>query len=271
MAKIARQQHGVVTSAQLREAGLSRDAVLGRARSGRLFSLHRGVYAVGHTALSFRSLSLAAVLACGNGAVLSHRSAAALWRLLKPAVGEIHVSIPTMTGRAERRGIRIHRRPTLSTQQVTRRHHIPVTNPALTIADIRSELEAPQWRRAVRQAEVLGLRTGLEASAPTRSELEDRFLALCRRHRLPPPEVNVRVGRWEVDFLWPVQRLVVETDGYRFHRGHAAFETDHVRDLDLRNAGLDVLHLTYDQVTNHSSQVASVVRRELEADRNAPC
>ncbi|HVQ58441.1 MAG TPA: DUF559 domain-containing protein [Solirubrobacterales bacterium] len=135
---------------------------------------------------------------------------------------------------------------------------------------MRSELEAPQWRRAVRQAEVLGLRTGLdEPSAPTRSPLEDRFLALCRRHRLPSPEVNVRVGRWEVDFLWCDQRLVVETDGYRYHRGPTAFETDHVRDLDLRNAGLDVLHFTYRQVTSEPSQVANVLRRELEAHRDA--
>jgi very-short-patch-repair endonuclease len=215
-------------------------------------------------ALSFRSHCQAAVLASGDDAVLSHRSAAALWRLLKPAVDVIHVSVPTMSGRAKRRGIQIHRRPTLPTQPVIRRHGIPVTNPAQTIADIRSELEAPQWRRAVRQAEVLGLNTGLdEPLAPTRSELEDRFLALCRRHRLPPPEVNVRVGRWEVDFLWREQHLVVETDGYRYHRGPMAFERDHIRDLDLRAASHDVLHFTYLQVTREPSQVATAIRREL--------
>ena len=135
---------------------------------------------------------------------------------------------------------------------------------------LRPPVSEATHRRAVRQAEVLGLRTGLgEAVAPTRSELEDCFLALCHRHRLPLPEVNVRVGRWEADFLWREQRLVVETDGYRFHRGPTAFETDHVRDLDLRISGHDVLHFTYDQVTNHPSQVANVLHRELEAHRNA--
>lgn len=265
IARIAGQQHGVVSRAQLRAAGIDDAAVSRRVDSGRLHRMHQGVYAVGHKAIWFRKRCAAAVLACGEDAVVSHRSAAALWRLMDPIGGPIHVSVSKRSGRAKRRGIRTHRCPSLSTQQMTRKHNIPVTNPARTIADLRSDLEAPQWRRAVRQAEVLGLRTGLDAPlAPTRSELEDRFLALCRRHRLPQPEVNVRVGRWEVDFLWRDQRLVVETDGYRYHRGPTAFENDHVRDLALRNAGHDVLHFTYRQVTKQPSQVASVIRRELK-------
>ncbi|HEX6665663.1 MAG TPA: DUF559 domain-containing protein [Solirubrobacterales bacterium] len=216
---------------------------------------------------------MAAVLACGGQAVLSHVSAAALWRLLDPRSGDIHVTVPSTAGRMRRKAIRLHRLTSLQPDQVTRRRRIPVTTPARTIADLR-RLRPPvseaTHRRAIRQAEVLGLRTGLATpTAPTRSELEDRFLALCRRYKLPPPEVNVRVGRWEVDFVWRDQRLVVETDGYRYHRGPTAFETDHVRDLDLRTSDHDVLHFTYDQVTNHPSQVANVVRRELEARSNA--
>ena len=138
-----------------------------------------------------------------------------------------------------------------------------MTTPARTIADLRKGLSAANWRRLVRQAEVLGLRTGVEPLAPTRSELEDRFLALCRRHRLPRPEINVRVGRWEVDFLWRTRRLVVETDGYRFHRGAVAFEDDHARELDLRAAGLNFLRIGFHQVTNEPARVAALVLREL--------
>jgi very-short-patch-repair endonuclease len=212
---------------------------------------------------------MAAVLACGDLAVLSHVSAAALWRLLDPRRGDTHVTVPSAAGRIQRKGIQLHRLISLRPDQMTREYDIPVTNPARTIADLRSELETPQWRRVVRQAEALGMRTGLDApSAPTRSELEDRFLALCHRHRLPPPEVNVRVGRWEVDFLWRRQRLVVETDGYRYHRGRIAFEQDHVRALDLRGAGYDVLRFTYREVSNEPSRVATILRRELKPSRN---
>jgi len=273
VSRVAARQHGVVSIHQLHEAGLSDDAVLGRVRTGRLHRLHRGVFAVGHPEPPIEGRWMAAVLACGDRAVLSHISAAALWRLLDPRGGPIHVAVPGDGGKRKQRGIRIHRLVTLHPDQMTRKRRIPVTTPARTIMDLR-RLRPPvseaTHRRAVRQAEVLGLRTGLgEAVAPTRSELEDCFLALCHRHRLPLPEVNVRVGRWEADFLWREQRLVVETDGYRFHRGPTAFETDHVRDLDLRISGHDVLHFTYDQVTNHPSQVANVLHRELEAHRNA--
>jgi very-short-patch-repair endonuclease len=122
---------------------------------------------------------MAAVLACGEGAVLSHHSAAALWELLKPIDGAIHVSLPTTNG-----------------------------------------------RRA-------------------RSDLEEDFYALLQRHhpRLPLPETNVKIGRWEVDFLWRSHRLIVEIDSYIYHRGSIAFEDDYARDLDLRSAGYTVLPL----------------------------
>ena len=138
-----------------------------------------------------------------------------------------------------------------------------MTTPAQTLADLRGVVPEARWRRAVRQAEVLGLRTGLEKTEPTRSELEDEFLQLCDRHRIPKPEVNVRVGAHEVDFLWRAERLVVETDGYRYHRGWQAFENDHDRDLVLRGLGLSVVHFTFRQVTSEPDRVAALVAVEL--------
>ena len=118
-------------------------------------------------------------------------------------------------------------------------------------------------RRAIRQAEVLGLPTGIEVHDGTRGELARRFLALCSRHRIPPPEVNVRLGPILVDFLWREASLVVETDGYRYHRGRAAFEDDRARDLELRRRGLTVIRLTHRQVAGEPERVAAVLREAV--------
>jgi very-short-patch-repair endonuclease len=209
---------------------------------------------------------MAAVLMHGEGALLSHRSAAALWRLLDPGHGPVDVSVPTTSGRTRRSGIRLHRRVALTAGTGTRRLNIPVTTPAQTIADLRGVVPAAQLRRAIRQAEVRGLRIGLdEANEPTRSELEHLFLRLCEHRRLPAPEINVRVGGYEVDFLWRPQRLIVETDGYRYHRGSQAFEDDHARDLDLHARGYEIRRFTYRQVTEAPEGVATTVRRALQA------
>jgi hypothetical protein len=207
---------------------------------------------------------MAAVLACGRGAVLSHHSAAVLWRLLDWPEGPVHVSIETTSGRHRRAGIRIYRRTSLDRRSVTERRGIPVTTPAQTIADLRRTVSAPRLRRAIRQAEMQGLPTGLGAAPEkTRSELEHLFLRLCCRQGIPTPEVNVRVAGREVDFLWREQRVIAETDGYRFHHGHAAFEDDHDRDLDLRAAGFDVVRLTYRQVTTNPARVATSITEAL--------
>jgi very-short-patch-repair endonuclease len=273
VAQMAAGQHGVASIGQLREAGLSDDAVLGRVRAGRLHRLYRGVYAVGFPSLSSEGRWMAAVFAGGKGAALSHRSAAALWELLDPIPGSIEISIPTLSGRRRRAGIRIHRRAALDPASLTRRKNIPVTTPAQTIADLRSDVSAAELRRAVRQAEVCGFRTGLDEGEATdrrtRSELEHLFLGLCRRHRLPAPEVNVRVGPFRVDFLWRRRRLVVETDGYRYHRGAQAFEDDHDRDLELHSLGYDVVRLTYRQVTTAPDRAASVVADALGRSASA--
>jgi very-short-patch-repair endonuclease len=111
---------------------------------------------------------------------------------------------------------------------------------------------------------VLGFRTGLdEASEPTRSELEHLFLRLCERHGIPKPEVNVRIGPDEVDFLWRAERLIVETDGYRYHRGSQAFEDDRERDLELHSHGYTIRRFSYRQVTTTPQRVAATIAEAL--------
>jgi very-short-patch-repair endonuclease len=145
-------------------------------------------------------------------------------------------------------------------RSTTRRRNIPVTTPAQTLADLEGVVAPSQHRRAIRQAAVLGLHTGLLGNEPTRSELEDLFLRLCRRYRLPKPEVNVKVGQLEVDFLWRAKRLIVETDGYKYHRGSQAFEDDHDRDLVLHDLGYTVRHFTYRQVTETPNRIAATLK-----------
>lgn len=263
--EIATGQHGAVTIGQLRSAGLSRDAVLERTRAGRLHRVHRGVYTVAHPALlGFEGQWMAAVLACGEGSALSHRSAAALWGMLPPEPGPVDVTVATRAGRRRRAGIRVHRSLSLEATAVTRHREIQVTGPARTVADLRRAVSAPRFRRAIRQAAVLGLAVG-EGVEPdrTRSELEHLFLVLCRRHGLPAPQVNVRIGSHTVDFLWKERRLIAETDGYRYHRGRVAFEDDRTRDLDLRLRDYEVVRFTHRQVTGEPGRVAAVLSEAL--------
>jgi hypothetical protein len=277
--EIASRQHGVASLGQLESAGLSRYAVAKRAKSGRLHQVHRGVYAVGHRGLSLHGRFMAAVLACGEGAVLSHSSAAVLWKLLRPLDGPVHVSIPATSGRKKRPGIHLHRTPALAqpspspTYQgggrgrrllTTRRDNIPVTTVARTIEDLHRIAFPPRLvRRAIRQAELAGHHLDGVESDGTRSDLETAFLDLYRHYGLPSPEVNVKLGRWEVDFLWREQLLVVETDTWTYHRGSIAFEDDHARDLDLRQQGFTVLRFTDKQLENEPERISSDLRRAL--------
>jgi very-short-patch-repair endonuclease len=227
---------------------------------------------------------MAAVLACGEGAVLSHHSAAALWDLLRPIDGAIHVSVPTTSGLKKRSGIHLHRCLSLSPSRepspspslpseggrgrrllTTYRHRIPVTTIQRTIDDLTTSRMLPPHllRRAKRQAEHKGHHLdGLESDR-TRSDLEAAFLDLYGRHRIPAPEVNVKLGRWEVDFLWRKQRLVVEADFFAYHRGSVAFEDDYARDLDLRSAGFTVLRFNDTQLEWEPARVAAVLREAL--------
>jgi very-short-patch-repair endonuclease len=258
LARIAGRQHGVVTVAQLYSVGIEKSGVSRRVRAGRLHRLHRGVYAVGHRPVSQQGIWLAAVLACGDGAALSHRSAAALWGMLAPRDGPVDVSVPTTAGRSTRRGIRLHRRLSLAAGTTTRRLGIPVTTPARTIDDLRGVVPPYLWRRAVRQAELAKFKLGSAVETDgTRSDLERDFLRLCRRAGLPAPEVNVKIGRWTVDFLWRAARLAVEADSYDYHRGRISFQDDHARDLDLRQRGFATRRFDERQISEEPDRVAA--------------
>jgi len=223
---------------------------------------------------------MAAVLACRGrdggahaGGFLSHLSAAALWRLLPDLGGAVDVAIIGEAGREKRSGVRIHRPRTLEETMTTIRSGIPVTTPGRTVSDLerarpgRGGTTPAQLRRARREAAVLGLALGPGwVPMRTRSELEDVFLALCRRQGLPRPEVNVEIAGITVDFLWRDSRVVVETDGYRYHRGRDAFEQDHRRDLALRLAGFQPLRLSYEQVAKAPDEAIAALRLLLAAD-----
>jgi very-short-patch-repair endonuclease len=262
-AQIAGWQHGLATFAQLVAVGLSPTAIKRRVQAGRLHRVYRGVYAVGHRALSDEGRWMAAVLACGAGAVLSHRAAAELWRLLAPSQGVIDVTVPAGSGgRRRRSGLRIHR-SLLSDADTTLVDHIPVTSPARTVVDLKRTVSPAVFRQALREAEFRGLELGATTTDGTRSELERAFLRLCRRHGLPEPEVNVRVGGFTVDFLWRHQRVAVETDGYRAHRGRQAFEDDRERELALGVLGIKVRRFSDRQVRAQPARVAAAVDAAL--------
>ncbi len=218
---------------------------------------------------------MAAVLACGERAVLSHVSAGELWNILRrdhpPSSAAVRPAIPhvTVPGEARsRRGIRVHRSRTLFPGEVTRRAAIPVTTPSRTLTDLRRLLPRQQFAQALRQAEYLGLAIDPDLDPDhTRSELEGRFLALCTRHRLPRPEVNARVGSFIVDFLWRSQRLIVELDGYRAHSGRTAFESDRRRDLQLKRLSYEVVRLASRQVDSEGRTTVSALRKLLGSGR----
>jgi very-short-patch-repair endonuclease len=283
--EIASRQHGAVTLRQLEEVGLTRYGVAKRAKKGGLHRVHQGVYAVGHRGLSLHGRFMAAVLACGEGAVVSHTSAAVLWGLLRPIDGPVHVTVPSTSGRSRRSGIHLHRSPSLKPSRepspspsypkqeggrggrllTTHRHNIPVTTVAKTLEDLHATSLLPPHliRRATRQAELKGYRLDGVESDRTRSDLETLFLAIVRHHRLPHPEVNVTLGRWTVDFLWRTERVVVETDFWSYHRGSVSFEDDHARDLDLRSAGYTVLRYDDTQLEAEPARVAADVAAAL--------
>lgn len=264
VAEIAKRQHGVVSIEQMRECGLSNTAVRERVRAGRVHRMHRGVYAIGHTAPSNERRWMAAVLAMGGMAALSHRSAAELWGLLPPSTGSVDVSLPGRGGKRKREGIRIHRPLSLEPSEIASARDISVTSPARTLADLRSAVSGHEVRRATRQADYLGLDIGPDVAFDrTRSELERRFLWLCRRRHLPMPAVNMQIGVMTVDFCWLEKRLVVETDGYRAHRGREAFESDRARELRLKRLGYEVLHFSARQVFDEPAAVTAALRSAL--------
>ena len=284
LAELAGRQHGVVTRRQLLQAGLTSDAIQHRLAVRRLTRAHAGVYFVGHRLVAPGSY-LAAVLACGDRAVLSHRSAAALWGLRPDAAGRIDVTIPR-GGSRHRAGIIIHTTRSLDETEVSTCEGIRCTSLARTLVDLAGTVTPRALDRALERSLILRLfdlreidaalaratgrrgtttlrrlLTGLaDEPAPTRNELERRFLDLVRDTGLPLPVVNALVAGYEVDFHWPALRLIVETDGRATHDTPYGFERDRTRDLDLELAGWHVVRVTWRQVIDQPARVAALLR-----------
>jgi very-short-patch-repair endonuclease len=266
LARIAARQHGVVSTAQLNDAGIDKDGISRRVKAGRLHRVHRGVYAVGHLRLTFEGRCMAAVLALGDRAAVSHRSAAALRRMLPAHDGPIDVMVLGDGGRERRKGIRIHRSSSLIAGVSVVRDGIRVTTAARTLRDLHRAVSTEIYRSAVRRALDLRLISSDQLRSDeelTRSKLERLFRSLCRRHRLPQPEVNANVGPFEVDFLWRDPRVIVETDSWRHHGDRSAFERDRARDVHLQSLGFRVLRFTYRQILDDADSVARAIHAIL--------
>jgi predicted transcriptional regulator of viral defense system len=266
VADAAARSHGVVAYDELIELGVGPCAVKRWAADGRLHRLYRGVYAVGHKVLTVHGRWMAAVKACGPGAVLSHISAAALWDLIRSSSPIVHVTTP---GRASPKGIRVHRVRRLHPDDVAVVDQVPVTSVARILLDLADVLQPRQLIRAIEQAERLqifdmraierllarsnGRRVAVLRSAiaavkgePPRvnSNWERDLLDFCEDHGIPRPELNVIVEGHEVDALWRAKKIVVELDSWRFHRHLAAFVDDRRKIATLQLAGYLVLPLT---------------------------
>ena len=284
---MAERQHGVVAVEQLYSLGLSDRQVRRLVAADWLLPIHQGIYAVGYRPLTRRGEWIAALLAMGGGAVLSHRSAAALWEIWPEGNSKaVEVISPRRHGRQRRAGIKVHRPEVLPPEELTERDGIPVTSAARTVLDLATSLRGRRLERAIDEAarfctaEELAaaayrtrrpgshaLRAALARHQPgttaTRSELEERFLALCRQRNLPQPEVNVPLLDYVVDFLWPSVGLVVEVDGQATHGTPGAFHSDRDRDGRLTVAGYRVVRFTWWDVTRRPAVVADRVRRLL--------
>ncbi|MGZ4192704.1 MAG: hypothetical protein ACXVRW_09650 [Solirubrobacteraceae bacterium] len=267
---LAKRQHGHIARRQLLALGLRRGAIDGRIDSGEYICVHRGVYGIAPRRDDPVSLAAAAVLACGDGAMLSHASAASLWGLLARWSFPLEV---IADGERERPGITTHRCRTLKGRDVRRQIGIPTTSPERTVLDIAPRLAPKQLRRIVNDgrrsgylhlaslADVLTrnphhpgaklLRAFVEdPSSPTRSPFEDDFRAFAARYGLPTPLINTRVNGYEVDAYFPEHNLIVELDGWDFHRDREAFETDRERDAENLRAGCRTVRITQQRMTD---------------------
>lgn len=286
---LASRQHGIVTRQQLLDAGLPAHIVDQRVRSGRIRAVHRGVYRIDLLATS-HSPFMAACLACGRTALVSHRSAGLVWGLLlDEEPGElIHVSGPNLVRR--RPGIRVHRCPTLCPADRTRRSGLPVTTAARTIVDLAADLTDRELERVLavgRERDLVRpkeLRAAMERArrkpgmkrlrrvlasgrgGATASVAEELVLGLIRAARLPDPVVHASVAGLQVDFFWPDARLVLEVDGFEFHSSREAFNRDRGRDRRLVERGYRVIRTTWEEVTDDPGALLTSIVRILRRD-----
>jgi Transcriptional regulator, AbiEi antitoxin/Protein of unknown function (DUF559) len=288
--ELAERQHGVVARRQLERLGVGKGSIEKRVRMGRLHRLHHGVYAVGHRVLSREARWMAAVLACGPGAVLSHHAAAALWRVREPSSRAIEVTTP----RKSRSHGTIHRHfAVLPADEVTNERGIPVTTAPRTLFDLAAVSSADVVEHALRESEYLRLHDRLSLPAlldrypgrrgsrvvreclrrraelpagRARSWLEREFLPFLRGNYLPRPQLNVWIelgGRSiQVDCLWPDQ-VVVELDGFAGHGTRVAFLEDRARDRRLRVAGYGVIRIAPEQLDDEAEAIAADLRALL--------
>jgi very-short-patch-repair endonuclease len=276
---LVRAQHGVIARSQLLDLGLTTAGIRQRRENGRLHLVHRGVHAVGRRELDRHGELMAAVLACGPGAQLSHRSAAELWKIRRQVDGPIEVAVPVEVLR-QGPGITLHRSPDLRRRYV---HRIPVGDPISVLIDLATCLPDVEVEDAVNEADRLDLvrtnrlrralddepkRPGvgrlkriLDAQTFSRAAngLERRFLAIVRDAGLPAPTTQRRLGRYRVDFFWPELGFVVETDSLRHHRTAAEQTVDLSRDQAHARVGLRSLRFTHSQVFHRPEHVRAVL------------
>ena len=293
MLELGARQHGVVARWQLMALGLSADSVRYLIRSARLHAVARGVYAVGRQELDELGRWMAAVLSCGRGAILSHGSAARLWRIGDERMREVEVSVAAGIVRT-RPGVVAHRRSRLRDRERTVHNGVPVTSVAATIVDLASYATVGQLERAIREADKRDLidpdtlRAELETIVPrpgirrlrsildrlslhlTDSELERRFLPIARAAGLPDPVTQARVNGFRVDFYWPDIGLVVETDGLTYHRTPSQQARDRVRDNAHLAAGLAPLRFTHGQVRYQPGYVRATLAVTARRLRSNP-
>jgi very-short-patch-repair endonuclease len=281
---MARRQHGVVTRSDLEGLGFSEEAVEHRLATGRLHLISPGIYAVGRPELTPHGRWMAAVLACGDGAALSHRSAAQLWGIGYEEDKRIDVSIRRKS-KITRKGVKVRARPSLDARSVVVRFGIPVTHPVQTLIDLATELKPLRLERAVNEADKLDLvdpetlrrRLGGYLGMPgvktlrtmldrhtfrlSDSDLEILFRPLALAGGFPLPLTKHWVLGYETDFWFPDHGLVVETDGLRYHRTPAQQARAAKRDQKHTAAGLRVLRFTHWQIAHAPDEVTDVLRR----------
>ena len=287
IAALAGRQHGRVTRQQLLDLRLGPDAIDHRLATKRLIPVYRSVYAVGHLNRSRESAWMAAVLAGGEGAVLSHRPAGAAWGICR-SNGRPEVTAPRQ--RRSRRNVMFHH-SCLPPDERTVHNGIPITTVPRTLLDLAATLDQRQLERAINEAEIqhlwdelslddllyryqrrqgtrnlrAALRKRREGATATKSDLEELFIRFADRAGLPRPETNVYIEGIEVDCVWRAKRVIIEVDSWEFHRTRAAFERDREKSRILQAAGWRCVPVTHLQLKETSGDVARDVRRLLGA------
>jgi very-short-patch-repair endonuclease len=284
--RLARKQHWTIARRQLEDLGFSDEAIKHRIRTGRLREVHRGVYAVDREDLTPGGHGMAAVLACGDEALLSHESAAVLWGILPRWTGYIQVTVPVARN-PRRPGIKVHRRSRIGG---TRRNRIPVTTAVDTLVDLATRHGDEELERAVNEAVNRGLtdpeslRTKVAAMrrrpgarrllklldrdtyVVTDTWLEQRFLRIARKAGLPKPQTQRQLEGGRVDFYWPELGLIVEADSLRYHRTPLQQAADRRRDQLHAAAGRSSLRFTHQQIffeEPHAITILATVARRL--------